>query len=104
MLNNQRNVQVVLQFFASKKGVGSTKNGRDSQPKFLGAKKADGQKVKAGQIIYRQRGNRIYAGSNVGQGKDYTLFAKVDGTLKYCSFGSDKTKAVIIPNQEKPAK
>ena len=75
------NKKINLQFFASKKGVGSTKNGRDSQPKFLGAKIADGQPCKAGQIIYRQRGNRIYPGKHVGQGRDHTLFAKVDGVV-----------------------
>ncbi len=85
-----------LQFFASKKGVGSTKNGRDSNPKFLGAKIGDGQKIKAGQIIYRQRGTRIYPGKNVGMGRDHTLFAKVDGIVKYSPYLSDKKKVDII--------
>lgn len=85
-----------LQFFASKKGVGSTKNGRDSNPKFLGAKIGDGQKIKAGQIIYRQRGTRIYPGKNVGMGKDHTLFAKADGIVKYSTFGCDKKKVDIV--------
>lgn len=85
-----------LQFFASKKGVGSTKNGRDSNPKYLGAKKADGQFVKVGQIIYRQRGTKIYPGKNVGMGRDNTLFALVDGTVKYKHFKNDKTKAIVI--------
>jgi large subunit ribosomal protein L27 len=80
---------------ASKKGVGSTKNGRDSNPKFLGAKLADGQSAKAGMIIYRQRGNKIYPGHNVGQGKDHTLFAKVAGKVKYIRFGDNKTKVEI---------
>ncbi len=85
-----------LQLFASKKGVGSTKNGRDSNPKYLGAKIGDGQFAKAGQIIYRQRGNRIYPGKNVGQGKDHTLFALVDGVVNYSSFFGTKTKVSII--------
>lgn len=89
-------IKTNLQFFASKKGVGSTKNGRDSQPKFLGAKKADGEKAKAGQIIYRQRGTRIYPGKNVGIGRDHTLFAKVDGIVKYTKFKDDKTKANVV--------
>ena len=67
-----------LQLFAHKKGVGSTKNGRDSESKRLGAKRADGQFVKAGNILYRQRGTKIHAGENVGCGKDYTLFALTD--------------------------
>lgn len=85
-----------LQLFASKKGVGSTKNGRDSNPKYLGAKIGDGQFAKAGQIIYRQRGNRIYPGKNVGQGKDHTLFALTDGVVKYTKFFGYKTKVSII--------
>ncbi len=89
-------IKLDLQLFASKKGVGSTKNGRDSQPKFLGAKIADGQPARAGQIIYRQRGTRIYPGANVGMGKDHTLFAKIDGVVKYKKFGADKTKAEVI--------
>ena len=72
-----------LQFFAHKKGVGSTKNGRDSESKRLGAKRADGQFVKAGNILYRQRGTRIHPGVNVGIGGDDTLFAKVDGVLRF---------------------
>ncbi|MDR3329659.1 MAG: 50S ribosomal protein L27 [Mycoplasmataceae bacterium] len=81
---------------ASKKGVGSTKNGRDSNPKYLGAKLGDGQLAKAGMIIYRQRGNKIYPGKNVGQGKDHTLFAKKAGNVKYLRFGDSKTKVEII--------
>ena len=68
-----------LQFFASKKGVGSTRNGRDSHAKRLGAKRADGQFVSGGSILYRQRGTKIYPGENVGRGGDDTLFAKIDG-------------------------
>lgn len=89
-------IQTNLQFFASKKGTGSTRNGRDSQPKFLGAKKADGQFAKSGQIIYRQRGTRVYPGSNVGMGTDHTLFAKTDGVVKYVKFKDNKTKADIV--------
>ena len=85
-----------LQFFASKKGVGSTKNGRDSNPKYLGAKLADGQCAKAGQIIYRQRGNKIYPHLNVGQGKDHTLFALTNGIVKYTKFMGDKTRVSVI--------
>ena len=87
-----------LQFFASKKGVGSSKNGRDSNPKFLGMKLSDGQQTKSGQIIYRQRGNKIYPGKNVGQGRDHTLFAKKEGVVKYSKFKSDKTLVSVIEN------
>ena len=72
-----------LQMFAHKKGVGSTKNGRDSESKRLGAKRADGQFVKAGNILYRQRGTKIHPGINVGRGGDDTLFAMVDGVLRF---------------------
>ena len=72
-----------LQFFAHKKGVGSTKNGRDSESKRLGVKKGDGQAVLAGNIIVRQRGTAIHPGNNVGIGKDDTLFALIDGRVKF---------------------
>ena len=72
-----------LQFFAHKKGVGSTKNGRDSEAKRLGAKRADGQFVKAGNILYRQRGTHIHPGKNVGRGGDDTLYALIDGVLRF---------------------
>ena len=72
-----------LQFFAHKKGVGSTKNGRDSESKRLGVKKADGQPVIAGNIIVRQRGTKIHAGNNVGVGTDYTLYALIAGKVKF---------------------
>ena len=72
-----------LQLFASKKGVGSTKNGRDSESKRLGAKRADGQFVLAGNILYRQRGTKIHPGTNGGIGGDDALFAKVDGIVKF---------------------
>ena len=86
-----------LQLFAHKKGVGSTKNGRDSESKRLGAKRADGQFAKAGNIIYRQRGTRIHPGTNVGCGKDYTLFATVDGIVRYTRKGRDKTQVSVVP-------
>ena len=72
-----------LQFFAHKKGVGSTKNGRDSESKRLGVKKADGQAVLAGNILVRQRGTKIHPGNNVGIGSDDTLFALIRGTVKF---------------------
>ena len=72
-----------LQFFAHKKGVGSTKNGRDSESKRLGAKRADGQFVKAGNILYRQRGTHIHPGKNVGKGGDDTLYALIDGVVRF---------------------
>lgn len=86
-----------LQFFAHKKGVGSTKNGRDSESKRLGAKRADGQFVKAGNILYRQRGTKIHPGTNVGRGKDDTLFALVDGVVRYERKGRDKKQVSIYP-------
>ncbi|MBP3949632.1 50S ribosomal protein L27 [Bacillus suaedae] len=86
-----------LQFFASKKGVGSTKNGRDSQSKRLGAKRADGQAVSGGSILVRQRGTRVYPGVNVGKGGDDTLFAKVDGVVKYERVGRDRKQVSVYP-------
>lgn len=86
-----------LQFFAHKKGVGSTKNGRDSESKRLGAKRADGQFVKAGNILYRQRGTKIHPGTNVGRGGDDTLFALVDGIVRFERKGRDKKKVSIVP-------
>ena len=86
-----------LQLFAHKKGVGSTKNGRDSESKRLGAKRADGQFVKAGNILYRQRGTKIHPGENVGKGKDDTLFAKIDGVVRFERLGRDKKKASVYP-------
>ena len=76
-------LKLSLQFFAHKKGVGSTKNGRDSESKRLGVKKADGQVVQAGNIIVRQRGTAIRPGNNVGIGSDDTLFALIDGTVRF---------------------
>lgn len=86
-----------LQLFASKKGVGSTKNGRDSESKRLGAKKADGQFATAGSIIYRQRGTKIHPGNNVGRGGDDTLFAKIDGIVKYERVGKDRKRVSVYP-------
>ena len=86
-----------LQFFAHKKGVGSTKNGRDSESKRLGAKRADGQFVKAGNILYRQRGTKIHPGVNVGRGGDDTLFALVDGVVRYERKGRDKKQCSVHP-------
>ena len=88
-----------LQLFASKKGVGSTKNGRDSESKRLGAKAADGEFVLAGNILYRQRGTKIHPGVNVGRGGDDTLFATVDGIVKFERMGRDKKKVSVYPVQ-----
>ena len=85
-----------IQLFAHKKGGGSTSNGRDSAGRRLGAKLADGQTAKAGAIIYRQRGTKIHAGANVGMGNDHTLFAKIDGIVKYERLGKDKKQVSVI--------
>ena len=82
---------------AHHKGGGSTKNGRDSNPKMLGAKRADGQFVLAGNILYKQNGTRIHPGNNVGLGNDYTLFAKIDGILKYERIDRNKKKLSVYP-------
>lgn len=84
-----------IQLFASKKGVSSTKNGRDSIGRRLGAKKADGEVVRAGNIIYRQRGTKIFPGENVGMGKDHTLFSLIDGKVKYERKGRDKKQVSV---------
>lgn len=84
-----------LQFFAHKKGVGSTKNGRDSQAQRLGVKRADGQVVKAGNILVRQRGTHIHPGNNVGIGKDDTLFAKIDGKVKFEHITGDRKQVSV---------
>ena len=84
-----------IQLFASKKGVGSTRNGRDSQSKRLGAKLSDGQSCTAGSIIYRQRGTKVHPGHNVGRGGDDTLFAKVNGIVKYERKGRDRTQVSV---------
>lgn len=86
-----------LQFFASKKGVSSTKNGRDSAGRRLGAKAADGQFVTAGSILYRQRGTKIYPGANVKKGGDDTLFATVSGIVKFERVGKDRKQVSVYP-------
>ncbi|MDD5948863.1 MAG: 50S ribosomal protein L27 [Lachnospiraceae bacterium] len=94
-------MQLDLQLFAHKKGMGSTKNGRDSESKRLGAKRADGQFVKAGNILYRQRGTKIHPGVNVGIGGDDTLFALVDGVVRFERKGRDKKQVSIYPVESK---
>ena len=84
-----------LQLFAHKKGMGSTKNGRDSKSKRLGAKRADGQIVRAGNILYTQRGTKIHPGLNVGRGGNDSLFALVDGTVRYERLGRDKNPSSV---------
>ena len=88
-----------LQLFASKKGQGSTKNGRDSNPKYLGVKKYVGEVVKAGNIVIRQRGTKFHPGTNMGLGKDYTLFALIDGFVKFEDFGRNKKRVAIYPEK-----
>lgn len=82
---------------AHKKGMGSTRNGRDSESKRLGAKRADGQFVLAGNILYRQRGTKIHPGMNVGCGKDYTLYALVDGVVRFERKGKTDKKVSVYP-------
>ena len=88
-----------LQLFASKKGAGSTKNGRDSESKRLGAKKSDGEKINAGSIIYRQRGTKVHPGNNVGIGGDDTLFALINGYVKFERLGKNRTKVSVYPTR-----
>jgi large subunit ribosomal protein L27 len=88
-------LKISLQFFAHKKGVGSTKNGRDSEAKRLGVKRADGQVVPAGNILVRQRGTKIHPGVNVGQGSDDTLFAKVTGVVRFERVGKDRKRVSV---------
>lgn len=88
-----------LQFFAQKKGVGSTKNGRDSNPKYLGVKRNDGQFVLAGNILVRQRGTKIRPGRNVGHGKDDTLFALIDGVVRFEREGRDRRRVSVYPRE-----
>lgn len=84
-----------IQMFAHKKGQGSTKNGRDSESKRLGAKASDGEFVTGGSIIYRQRGTKIYPGKNVGVGSDDTIYAKIDGYVKFERVGKDRKQASV---------
>ncbi len=90
---------ISLQYFAHKKGGGSTKNGRDSESKRLGVKRADGQFVLAGNILVRQRGTKIHPGENVGIGSDDTIFALVDGKVKFERVGKDRKKVSVYPEQ-----
>ena len=90
-------LKISLQFFAHKKGVGSTKNGRDSESKRLGVKRGDGQFVLAGNILVRQRGTHIHAGENVGRGSDDTLFATVSGKVKFERLARDRKKVSVYP-------
>ncbi len=89
-------IRISMQFFAHKKGMGSTKNGRDSESKRLGVKRADGQFVLAGNILVRQRGTHIHAGENVGRGSDDTLFALKDGKVKFERMGRDRKRVRIV--------
>jgi large subunit ribosomal protein L27 len=89
-----------IQLFAHKKGQGSTTNGRDSQSKRLGAKAADGEYVTGGSILYRQRGTKVYAGNNVGKGKDDTLFAMVPGYVKFERKGKDNKQVSIYETRQ----
>ena len=85
---------------AHKKGMGSTRNGRDSESKRLGAKRADGQFVLAGNILYRQRGTKIHPGTNVGLGKDYTLYSLIDGVVKFERKEKTDKKVSVYPVEE----
>ena len=93
-------LRLSMQFFAHKKGMGSTKNGRDSESKRLGAKRADGQFVIAGNILVRQRGTHIHPGENVGKGSDDTLFALSDGVVRFERLGADKKKVSVYPVEQ----
>ncbi|GFN34496.1 50S ribosomal protein L27 [Tepidimicrobium xylanilyticum] len=93
-------IKLNLQLFASKKGVGSSRNGRDSESKRLGVKRGDGQYVLAGNILVRQRGTKIHPGHNVGRGSDDTLFAKIDGVVKFERKGRDKKQVSVYPVEE----
>ncbi len=93
-------LKINIQLFAHKKGVGSTKNGRDSESKRLGAKRADGQFVLAGNVLVRQRGTHIHPGENVGIGSDDTLFAKVDGTVRFERMGKDRKRVSVYATEQ----
>ncbi|MCD7772192.1 MAG: 50S ribosomal protein L27 [Oscillospiraceae bacterium] len=90
-------LRLSMQLFAHKKGASSTKNGRESESKRLGAKRADGQFVPAGNILYRQRGTHIHPGHNVGIGSDDTLYAKVDGVVRFERLGRDRKQVSVYP-------
>ncbi len=91
-------IKLSLQLFASKKGVGSSRNGRDSESKRLGVKTGDGQYVSAGSIIVRQRGTKIHPGNNVGKGGDDTLFALIDGVVKFEDRAKNKKQVSVYEN------
>ena len=91
-------LKINIQLFAHKKGMGSTRNGRDSESKRLGTKRSDGQFVNAGTIIVRQRGTRIHPGNNVGKGSDDTLFALISGKVKFERLGKDRKKVSVYDN------
>ncbi|MBQ6022958.1 MAG: 50S ribosomal protein L27 [Clostridia bacterium] len=93
-------LKINIQLFAHKKGMGSTRNGRDSMSKRLGAKRSDGQFVNAGTIIVRQRGTHIHPGTNVGKGKDDTLFALISGKVKFERLGKDRKKVSVYEDAE----
>jgi large subunit ribosomal protein L27 len=93
-------IKLNLQLFATKKGVGSSRNGRDSEAKRLGVKRGDGQFVLAGNILVRQRGTKVHPGNNVGKGGDDTLFAKVDGVVKFERKGKDRKQVSVYPREE----
>lgn len=93
-------LRISMQFFAHKKGMGSTKNGRDSESKRLGVKRADGQFVLAGNILVRQRGTHIHPGENVGIGSDDTLFALSDGVVRFERLGADRKKVSVYPVEQ----
>ena len=92
-------LNIGLQFFAHKKGVGSTRNGRDSKAKRLGVKRGDGQFVLAGNVLVRQRGTHIHPGVNVGKGSDDTLFAKVNGVVRFERLGRDRKQVSVYEAQ-----
>ncbi len=91
-------LKINIQLFAHKKGMGSTRNGRDSESKRLGTKRSDGQFVNAGTIIVRQRGTHIHPGNNGGKGSDDTLFALIDGKVKFERYGKDRKKVSVYEN------
>lgn len=88
-------LRINIQLFAHKKGMGSTKNGRDSESKRLGVKRADGQVVRAGNVLVKQRGTHVHPGENVGRGSDDTLFALIDGKVKFERVGRDKKRVCV---------
>ncbi|HNU93813.1 MAG TPA: 50S ribosomal protein L27 [Bacillota bacterium] len=93
-------IRMDLQLFAHKKGMGSSRNGRDSQAQRLGIKKFGGQRVTAGSIIVRQHGTKVHAGVNVGMGKDYTLFATADGLVQFDRFGKAGKRVSVMPDSD----